>query len=104
MRSLMQRFELAKRSFDGSSSIELDLPPKLVRMFYEYKGANYEEYGADVRAPNRPAAAWPAADGCVCVRRMTTMTSARSRSRWTTSLASLMRRVACSRRLYTTRR
>jgi hypothetical protein len=54
MRSLMQKFELAKRSFDGSSTIELDLPPKLVRMFYEYKGANYEEYGADVRVHDLP--------------------------------------------------
>ena len=49
LRSLMQKFELAKRSFDGSNAIDLDLPPKLARLAYEYKCANYEECGANVR-------------------------------------------------------
>ena len=50
LRTLVQKFELAKRSFDGNGEIEVDLPPKLARMWYEYKSANYEDFGANVRA------------------------------------------------------
>jgi hypothetical protein len=50
LRNLLGKWELQKRSFDGTSDLVLDLPPKLALLWRDFKRANYERYGAEVHA------------------------------------------------------
>ena len=60
LRGLLGKWELQKRSFDGSDGVVIDLPPKLARAWHAHKAAHYEQYGAEARRVRR-------AHDCVCV-------------------------------------
>ncbi len=66
LRSLLGKWELQKRSFDGTGDLVLDLPAKLALLWRDYKRTNYERYGAEVRgcAGAARACVCAAADGC----------------------------------------
>jgi hypothetical protein len=47
MRTLMGKWELQKRAFDGTAGMVVDLPPKLAVAWAQYKTVHYEECGAE---------------------------------------------------------
>jgi hypothetical protein len=91
LRCLLGRWELLKRSFDGTGELVLDLPFKLARALHDYKTAHYAECGADTCVAVCPAllAALPRRANPALAARTTRMSTARWCSPSTKSRASL---------------